>query len=68
MVRCGSELNVSLFLNVVQDFQHFIAILLFADEGCGVQYSDHFIPFRLHAFQIFLGGVSESHQYRLATE
>ena len=68
MVGCGSKLDASLFSNVVQDFQHSIAILLFADVACGMQYPDHFMPFRPHASQIFLGGVSESHQYRLATE
>ena len=68
MVGCGSKLNASLFSNVVQDLQHSIAILLFADVACGMQYPDHFIPFRPHASQIFLGGVSESHQHRLATE
>ena len=68
MVGCGSKLDASLFSNVVQDFQHSIAILLFADVACGMQYPDHFMPFRPHASQIFLGGVSESHQHRLATE
>ena len=68
MVGCSSKLDASLFSNVVQDFQHSIAILLFADVACGMQYPDHFIPFRPHASQIFLGGVSESHQHRLATE
>ena len=68
MVGCGSKLDASLFSNVVQDLQHSIAILLFADVVCGMQYPDHFIPFRPHASQIFLGGVSESHQHRLATE
>ena len=68
MVGCSSKLDASLFSNVVQDLQHSIAILLFADVACGMQYPDHFIPFRPHASQIFLGGVSESHQHRLATE
>ena len=68
MVGCSSKLDASLFSNVVQDLQHSIAILLFVDVACGMQYPDHFIPFRPHASQIFLGGVSESHQHRLATE
>ena len=68
MVGCGSKLDASLFSNVVQDLQHSIAILFFADVACGMQYPDHFMPFRPHASQIFLGGVSESHQHRLATE
>ena len=68
MVGCSSKLDASLFSNVVQDLQHSIAILLFADVACGMQYPDHFIPFRPHASQFFLGGVSESHQHRLATE
>ena len=53
MVGCGSKLDASLFSNVVQDLQHSIAILLFADVACGMQYPDHFIPFRPHASQFF---------------
>ena len=53
MVGCGSKLDASLFSNVVQDLQHSIAILLFADVACGMQYPDLFIPFRPHASQFF---------------
>ena len=53
MVGCGSKFDASLFSNVVQDLQHSIAILLFADVACGMQYPDHFIPFRPHASQFF---------------
>ena len=53
MVGCGSKLDASLFSNVVQDLQHSIAILLFAEVACGMQYPDHFIPFRPHASQFF---------------